>query len=365
MTVAPRTGPGHRSGMNQHVEPAFGERAVTGHLDRQWTGQVSRQRGADGAGDFLRHRVVPSGGTDLQVRHADAGAGRIAPVGRGEGLPRLVDPGNHAVAVQQRDLYADVGPDAAALRPSPSAPGLARVRRREHGARGRRPRGQGRVHGRVDGHQAADAGHAQHPQDDSTGHDQPQLRAADHGALISPRHGIGARVIAGDRGGHVHDQCLSAPVDDRQQFLADRPGIGYVDILRQRHQGLPPGPSHGVAVLRSHRHPGVPSDSLMTSSLCTSKAAGTRAKAAVRSSHDCPCHRGLEQRGPCAPSSGLRSLFAYTHRFSTLRCRLRAWIAGRGLNFWNRIKRLRLGPDQESPWRSGTLGLRTSELRLC
>ena len=236
---------------------------MTGHLDHQRAGQVSGQRGADGAGDFGRHRVVPGGGTGLQVRHADAGAGRITPVGRGEGLPRLVDPGNYAVAVQQRDLHADVGPDAATRReaghaPSPRAPGPARVRRREHGARGRRARGQGCLRGRIDRHQAADAGHAEHPLDDSAGDHQPQFRAADHGALVSPRHRIGARAIAGDRGGHVDDQCVGAPVDDRQQHLADLPGVGHVEILRQRHQSLPPNPSHRVDVLSSHSRPGIP-----------------------------------------------------------------------------------------------------------
>jgi len=88
---------------------------VTGYVDRQRIRQISRQRGADGGRDFGRHRVVPGGGIGPQVRHADAGAGRIASVGGRESPPRLIDPGDHAVAVQQRDLHSDVGADTSPL----------------------------------------------------------------------------------------------------------------------------------------------------------------------------------------------------------------------------------------------------------
>ena len=126
------------------------------------------------------------------------------------------DRGGPRAALGQRQSNVGRSRRGAGHPPSPTAPSGARVRHRERGVHDRRPRGQGCLHGRVDGHQAADAGHAQHPQDDPAGDDQPQLDAAGHGALVSPRHRIGARVIARERGRHVRDQCLSAAVDNRQ-----------------------------------------------------------------------------------------------------------------------------------------------------
>jgi hypothetical protein len=59
-------------------------------------------------------------------------------------------------------------------------------------------------------------------------------------------------VIAGDRRGHVRDERLGALVDDRQQLLANLPGVGHVDVFRQHHLSLPPGPLHREGGLR-HR----------------------------------------------------------------------------------------------------------------
>ena len=89
-----------------------------------------------------------------------------------------------------------------------------------------RPGGRGGRQGRVDGDQAIQAAEGEHPVDDLRGDHQPQLRAADQSPLVGAGQGIGARVITGDRRGQVRDQRPGAAVDDRQQFLADRP-VGY------------------------------------------------------------------------------------------------------------------------------------------
>ena len=119
------------------------------------------------------------GGTSLQIRHAAAGAVRVAPVDGRESLPRRIDPGDHTVAIEQRDLHAHIGLEslpfvhrqARLARPAPvrclrrmsraptaSDGGTVMLAAGDRAARAAATR-------RVDRHQATDTGHAQHPQD--------------------------------------------------------------------------------------------------------------------------------------------------------------------------------------------------------
>ena len=67
---------------------------------------------------------------------------------------------------------------------------------------------------------------------------------------VAAGQGIGARVITGDRRGQVRDQRLGAAVDDRQQFVADRPGIRHVNVLGQRDDRPAAGPLHRADVCK-------------------------------------------------------------------------------------------------------------------
>ncbi len=272
---------------DQHVEPACGARAVTGHPDPQRARQISRERGPNDGGDLTRYRIVTGSGAGLQVRHPAARARRITPVGFCEGTPCLVDRHDHAVKVQQGDLHADVG-----FRPGPSgylaahsilgscsrqnAPGAApsrAARQHEQGTRDRHPGGQG-LDGGVDGHQAIDTADAQNLPDDLASGHQPQLRAADGGPLVSARHRIRARLVTGDRRGHFRDHRFGAPVNDRNQLLADLPGVGHIDMLRQRHDRLPPGPLHPAERLSHPQRPGMPGRRRVMRALRIGRAAG-------------------------------------------------------------------------------------------
>jgi hypothetical protein len=51
--------------------------------------------------------------------------------------------------------------------------------------------------------------------------------SAGSGPLMGAGQGIGARMITGDRRGHIRDQRMRAAVDDRHQLLADLPGIRH------------------------------------------------------------------------------------------------------------------------------------------
>ena len=62
---------------------------------------------------------------------------------------------------------------------------------------------------------------AEHPLDDRGGDYQPQLRAADEGALVGAHHGLRAGVITRQGCGQVRDQRGGSAVDDRQQLFAD------------------------------------------------------------------------------------------------------------------------------------------------
>ena len=183
---------------DQHVEPARRARAVTGHFDGDGSRQISRQRAADSGGDLPGGRVVARGITDIQVRHAGACAGEVAVVGHREDLPGFVHPHDHAVAIQQRDLDADirVGP---ALAPA------------AFGQREQRPgvcflRGQGGGYEGIYGHHTIDAAHGEHTPHDLAADHQPQFRPADQGPLVDAPDGVYARMITGDRIGHVSDQ---------------------------------------------------------------------------------------------------------------------------------------------------------------
>ncbi len=71
------------------------------------------------------------------------------------------------------------------------------------------------------------------------------------------RRAGGASVIARNCRGHVGDQRSRAAVDDRQQLLADLPGIGHVDMPRKRYHRLPAGPPYWVEVLKHGGRPGI------------------------------------------------------------------------------------------------------------
>jgi hypothetical protein len=58
-------------------------------------------------------------------------------------------------------------------------------------------------------------------------------------------------VITGEGPGHVRDQRGGAPVDQAEQLLADEPGIGHIDGLREGHDGLLPGPPDRAGI-RGH-----------------------------------------------------------------------------------------------------------------
>jgi len=121
----------------------------------------------------------------------------------------------------------------------------------------------GRLQRRVDRDDPVQPVEAEHPAHDLGGNHQPQLRAVRGGPLVGPHHRIGARVIARSRRGHIHDQLGGAPVDHRQQLLADLVGVRHIDVPRKGHHRLPAHPPLRVAVLRHSHSPGTPGESLV------------------------------------------------------------------------------------------------------
>ena len=73
------------------------------------------------------------------------------------------------------------------------------------GGRCRRPGGDRRFQGGVDGDQAVEPVDAEHPLDDRGGDYQPQVRAADEGALVGAHHCLRAGVITRQGRGQVRD----------------------------------------------------------------------------------------------------------------------------------------------------------------
>ena len=180
----------------------------------------------------------------------------------------------------------------------PAGRGLAG---RQDGCRCRQPRGRGRLQGRVDGDPPVQSPQVQHPRDTPVRDYQPQLGAADGGPLPGPDHGISPRMVAGHSRAHVRDQRHRAQIDDRQQLVADLPGIGYPDVLRQRHDHLPARPLNRVEILKHDCSPRPRSASSMTQRACQNTARMTcasRCTALIRSGQGWPCRQGPERRGP-------------------------------------------------------------------
>jgi len=92
---------------------------------------------------------------------------------------------------------------------------------------------------------------------DSADH-QPQLGAAHDRALVGAHHGVGARVIAGDRRRHVRDHRGGPAVDHGQQHLADLARVGHVDVLRHHRDRQPTGPPHRERMIKHVTDPGRP-----------------------------------------------------------------------------------------------------------
>ena len=132
--------------------------------------------------------------------------------------------------------------------------------------------GDGRFQGGVDRDQAIESAEAEHAPDDRRGDHQPQLRAADGGALVGTGHSICASVIARNCRGHVRDQRGGAAVDDQQQLFADPASIGHVDVLRKRHHRLRAHPLHRVSVVRHGSDLLLRKESRAPDSLCQRRA---------------------------------------------------------------------------------------------
>ena len=139
---------------------------------------------------------------------------------------------------------------------------------RQDSGRQRQPRGGGGVQGWVDRDLPVQAAQAENPRDAPGGDHQPQLRAAADGPLPRPHYGIGAGMIAGDGRGHVRDQRHRAEVDDRQQRIADLPGVGCPDVLGKRDDGLAAGPPDRVEILKHDASPCDGSASRVTRRAC-------------------------------------------------------------------------------------------------
>jgi hypothetical protein len=135
---------------------------------------------------------------------------------------------------------------------------------RQDGCPYRQACGGGCVQGWVDGDLPVQAAQAENPRDAPGGDHQPQLCAAADGPLPRPHHGIGAGMIAGHGRGHVRDQRDRAEVDDRQQRIADLPGVGCSDVPGKRDDGVAADPPDRVEILklgqppRRERTPGNP-----------------------------------------------------------------------------------------------------------
>jgi hypothetical protein len=126
---------------------------------------------------------------------------------------------------------------------------------RQGGCPYRQACGGGCVQGWVDGDLPVQAAQAENPRDAPSGDHQPQLCAAADGPLPRPHHGIGAGMIAGHGRGHVRDQRHRAEVDDRQQRIADLPGVGCPDVPGKRDDCLAADPPDRVEILKHEARP--------------------------------------------------------------------------------------------------------------
>jgi hypothetical protein len=115
--------------------------------------------------------------------------------------------------------------------------------------------GERHGHVRIDIHQAIDAGNCHYPLYRRGGDDQAHDAVSSLGPAERAQQGLHPGRVAESGHAQVRDQHGRTLIEDREQVLADRVGVGDVYLRGQRHDGRLAEPQYRQAINRHVRPP--------------------------------------------------------------------------------------------------------------